>query len=98
VSSVSALKSVDAELYRNLIFIKRYQGDIADLGLTFSTMEDVFGRKQLVELKPNGSHIDVNQSNCTLIFHYTFTFKFESIKVKFMLIDMSIFQTCNISF
>jgi hypothetical protein len=30
------LPSFDAELYRNLTYIKHYEGDVADLDLTFS--------------------------------------------------------------
>jgi ubiquitin-protein ligase E3 B len=30
------LPSFDSELYRNLTYIKHYEGDVADLDLTFS--------------------------------------------------------------
>jgi ubiquitin-protein ligase E3 C len=29
------LASLDPELYKNLLFVKNYQGDFEDLGLTF---------------------------------------------------------------
>ena len=35
-SYMDELPSFDAELYRNLTYIKHYDGDVADLDLTFS--------------------------------------------------------------
>jgi ubiquitin-protein ligase E3 B len=35
-SYMDELPSFDSELYRNLTYIKRYEGDVADLDLTFS--------------------------------------------------------------
>lgn len=35
-SYMDELPSFDAELYRNLTYIKHYEGDVADLDLTFS--------------------------------------------------------------
>ncbi|ELV09550.1 Ubiquitin-protein ligase E3B [Tupaia chinensis] len=43
-SSVDELPSLDSEFYKNLTSIKRYDGDIADLGLTLSYDEDVMGQ------------------------------------------------------
>ena len=35
-SYMDELPSFDSELYRNLTYIKHYEGDVADLDLTFS--------------------------------------------------------------
>ena len=35
---------MDAELYRNLLSVKFYEGDVADLCLDFTATVDVFGR------------------------------------------------------
>ncbi|ELK31454.1 Ubiquitin-protein ligase E3B [Myotis davidii] len=43
-SSVDELPSLDSEFYKNLTSIKRYDGDISDLGLTLSYDEDVMGQ------------------------------------------------------
>ena len=30
------LSSLDAELYKNMTYVKHYDGDVSDLGLTFT--------------------------------------------------------------
>lgn len=40
------LQSLDAELYRNLLSVKFYEGDVADLCLDFTATTDVFGRSE----------------------------------------------------
>ncbi|KAJ3336451.1 hypothetical protein HDU93_002806 [Gonapodya sp. JEL0774] len=39
------LPSLDPELYKNLTFLKHYEGDCSDLGLSFTIDEDIFGKK-----------------------------------------------------
>ena len=38
--TVSDLRFLDEQLYKNLIFLKTYEGDVADLGLTFSYVDN----------------------------------------------------------
>ncbi|KHJ75141.1 HECT-domain protein, partial [Oesophagostomum dentatum] len=38
------LSQLDPELYRNLTFVKKYDGDVSDLSLTFSIDEDFHGQ------------------------------------------------------
>lgn len=57
------LISVDAQLYNNLLFLKTFDGDAADLCLTFSVANDDFGGNTEINLVPNGSNIDVTNSN-----------------------------------
>lgn len=60
---VSELRSLDAELYKNLLFLKSYEGNVSDLSLSFSVQEVEFGVMNSIDLKPNGSSIDVSNSN-----------------------------------
>nr|XP_020657546.1 ubiquitin-protein ligase E3B [Pogona vitticeps] len=62
-SSVDELPSLDSEFYKNLTSIKRYDGDIGDLGLTLSYDEDVMGQLVCHELVPGGKTIPVTNEN-----------------------------------
>ncbi|KAG5555349.1 hypothetical protein RHGRI_012776 [Rhododendron griersonianum] len=48
------LPSLDPELYRHLIFLKRYEGDIADLELYFVIENNEYGEQTEEELLPRG--------------------------------------------
>jgi len=67
--AVASLATLDAELYKQLLFLKRYEGDPADLALTFAVHDDSqLGsavRPAMVDLRNNGSNLDVNRGNCT---------------------------------
>lgn len=54
------LKSLDADLYKSMIFIKNYEGDIRDLCLTFSLSNN--DRKE-EDLIAGGKNVEVNNSN-----------------------------------
>jgi ubiquitin-protein ligase E3 C len=59
-----ALCACPQELYKNLMFVKNYDGDVEnDLCLTFSYSTDVFGHTQEIELIPGGSSVAVTSSN-----------------------------------
>lgn len=62
-SPLDELPSLDAEFYKNLTWIKRYDGDMSDLDLTFTYEEDVLGRLETRELEPGGSSIPVTNQN-----------------------------------
>ncbi|KAI3648186.1 hypothetical protein MP228_006040 [Amoeboaphelidium protococcarum] len=68
------LPSLDPELYRNLMFLKNYDGNVEDLSLTFSLSSDEFGTAKTVELIPNGKNIAVTKENriryIYLVAHY----------------------------
>ena len=58
------LATLDAELHRNLMFLKTYEGDAADLCLTFTVADDSLaavggGQAGEVELVPGGARIEV---------------------------------------
>ncbi|XP_006004610.1 ubiquitin-protein ligase E3B [Latimeria chalumnae] len=62
-SSIDELPSLDSEFYKNLTSIKRYDGDVSDLGLTLSYDEDVMGQLVCHELIPGGKTIPVSNEN-----------------------------------
>lgn len=43
-NQVDDLKTLDLELYNNLMYLKYYDGDAENLGLTFSVTEEEFGK------------------------------------------------------
>ena len=55
------MESVDSEYYNSLLWIQ--DNDPADLELTFTVDEEVFGATQTRELKPGGKDIPVDQDN-----------------------------------
>ncbi|CAG5922940.1 unnamed protein product [Menidia menidia] len=62
-SSIDELPSLDSEFYKNLTSIKRYDGDVGDLGLTLSYDEDVMGQLVCHELMPGGKTMPVTNEN-----------------------------------
>ncbi len=42
-SDVNDLATLDSELYRNLMFLREYEGDVEDLALTFTASRQVYG-------------------------------------------------------
>ncbi|KAK9869663.1 hypothetical protein WA026_003411 [Henosepilachna vigintioctopunctata] len=57
------LKSLDPVLYRNLLYLRDYTGDVTDLGLDFTTVYNDLGETKVFELKPNGRNIQVTNEN-----------------------------------
>ncbi|KAF5269313.1 hypothetical protein FQR65_LT02614 [Abscondita terminalis] len=65
IDRVSAyyLKSLDPVLYRNLLYLRDYSGDVQDLGLDFTIVNNDLWETKVVELKPNGVNIPVTNYN-----------------------------------
>ena len=59
------LRSLDEDLYKNLMYVKRHTGDVADLGLTFSVdyVHPLSGKHEAINLIPNGENIPVTNQN-----------------------------------
>ncbi|KAG9068644.1 hypothetical protein KI688_010921 [Linnemannia hyalina] len=57
------MRSYDEEVFRNLMFLKKYEGDVEDLGLTFSLDEDIFGTHRTIELMRGGRDLEVTKDN-----------------------------------
>ena len=50
-------------MYKNLLSLKTYDGDVSDLGLDFSVVNNDFGQTKVEELKSGGRDIPVTNSN-----------------------------------
>ncbi|XP_077981688.1 ubiquitin-protein ligase E3C-like [Glandiceps talaboti] len=57
------LQSLDPEMYKNLLFLKNYDGDVTDLGLDFTVVDNDLGEAQVHELKPGGRDMPVTSTN-----------------------------------
>lgn len=68
------LKSLDPQLYENLLNVKYYDGNLEDLGLTMTTAVDQFGVSKEIDLVPNGSNISVTKDNCPMYIMYLVNF------------------------
>ena len=57
------IATLDTDLHRNLIQVKRYDGDASDLGLDFTVEAEILGKRVTEELIPGGSEIPVTDQN-----------------------------------
>jgi ubiquitin-protein ligase E3 C len=57
------LPSLDPELYRSLLFLKNYKGDLADLSVYFVVVNNEYGEQNEIELVEGGRDIQVTNSN-----------------------------------
>ncbi|OQV16517.1 Ubiquitin-protein ligase E3B [Hypsibius exemplaris] len=69
------LASFDADLYRNLSTLKRYPGDVAELGLNFTCDEDRLGQIISHDLGADGGDREVTEENKILYIHYMAHFR-----------------------
>uniref|UniRef100_A0A1B0FE55 Ubiquitin-protein ligase E3C n=1 Tax=Glossina morsitans morsitans TaxID=37546 RepID=A0A1B0FE55_GLOMM len=60
---IHQLASLDPELYKNLLYLKDYEGDVAELNLDFTVASSSLGQTQVLELKSQGQSISVTNSN-----------------------------------
>ncbi|KAH3832092.1 hypothetical protein DPMN_105369 [Dreissena polymorpha] len=44
---ISHLASFDPEIYKNLLFLEHYEGDVSNLGLSFTVAVDEFGKTKV---------------------------------------------------
>lgn len=63
LSYLDDMPSLDEELYRNLLFLKHYDGNVEDLSLNFTVAADEFGTAKNIELVPDGSNVPVTNEN-----------------------------------
>ncbi|RDD39745.1 Ubiquitin-protein ligase E3C [Trichoplax sp. H2] len=63
------LASLDPVMYKNLLSLKSYQGDIADLELNFTVVNENLGEAEVVDLKPGGQNIAVTPENLIEYIH-----------------------------
>ncbi|KAH9545895.1 hypothetical protein CY35_12G070200 [Sphagnum magellanicum] len=57
------LPSLDPELYRSLLILKNYKGDLADLSVYFVVVNNEYGEQNEIELVEGGRDIQVTNSN-----------------------------------
>lgn len=62
-SFLDELSTLDPELYRNLMYVKHYDGDVKELCLDFTVTEESFGKRHVIELKPGGGDTSVTNEN-----------------------------------
>ncbi|KAH0457572.1 hypothetical protein IEQ34_012887 [Dendrobium chrysotoxum] len=62
-SFLDELSTLDSELYRNLMYLKHYDGDVEDLSLDFTVTEEVCGKRIVRELRPGGRNVAVTNEN-----------------------------------
>ncbi|XP_038719219.1 E3 ubiquitin-protein ligase UPL6 [Tripterygium wilfordii] len=63
------LPSLDPELYRHLIFLKHYKGDLSELELYFVIVNNEYGEQIEEELLPGGRNIRVTNENVITFIH-----------------------------
>jgi ubiquitin-protein ligase E3 C len=63
LNMLADLSTIDPDLYKNLLFLKTYDGDAADLCLTFTITNNDFGGNKEIALVPNGGNLEVTNEN-----------------------------------
>lgn len=74
-SFLDELSTLDPELYRNLMYVKHYGGDVKELSLDFTITEESFGKMHVIELKPGGKDVSVTNENKLQYVHAIADFK-----------------------
>ncbi|CAF4531060.1 unnamed protein product [Rotaria sp. Silwood1] len=72
---IDHLASLDPEMYKNLLYLKNYNGNVEDLGLDFTIVNSEIGQTQIIELKPNGRNIAVTDENRIEYIHLVANYK-----------------------
>lgn len=64
LDDLASLDSFDSDLYRGLIYLKNYTGDVeSDLSLNFTVTDEEFGERTVHELVPGGANVAVTNKN-----------------------------------
>jgi len=72
---IDHLDSLDPQLYKSLLYLRTYQGDVADLGLDFTMVADDFGETRVDLLKAEGDSIPVTEENRIEYIHLVADYK-----------------------
>lgn len=62
-SFLDDLSTLDPELYKNLMYVKLFDGDVKELSLDFTVTEELLGQRVVTELKPGGKNVAVTNEN-----------------------------------
>jgi len=57
------IEMIDNEVYKSLLQMFEYQGDIEDLCLDFTVTEECMGETKVIELIDNGAEVDITNDN-----------------------------------
>merc|ERR1712232_879445 len=68
-NSLNDLPSLDEELYKNLMFLKTYDGDVEDLGLTFTVTDTAYGASREIPLLSGGDEMPVTNRTRLIYIH-----------------------------
>ncbi|KAJ9476742.1 putative E3 ubiquitin-protein ligase HUL5 [Pseudozyma hubeiensis] len=63
LDDLGSIDTLDKELYKGLISLKNYQGNVEDLSLNFTVTDEEFGVSMTRELVPGGANIPVTNLN-----------------------------------
>ncbi|KAF9567255.1 hypothetical protein EC968_003459 [Mortierella alpina] len=63
VNYLDDLPSLDPDLYKGLMFLKNYEGNVEDLSLSFTVNDEEMGQTITRELIPNGGNTLVTRAN-----------------------------------
>ncbi|CAF4402730.1 unnamed protein product [Rotaria socialis] len=72
---IDHLASLDPEMYKNLLYLKNYTGNVEDLGLDFTIVNSEIGQTQVIELKANGRNTAVTEENRIEYIHLVANYK-----------------------
>ena len=72
---IDHLQSLDPMLYKNLLYLKNYDGDVQDLGLDFTIVSEEVGQAHVEEMKAGGANIPVTNENRIEYIHLVADFK-----------------------
>ncbi|GAB6029035.1 hypothetical protein CHUAL_004823 [Chamberlinius hualienensis] len=93
---IDHLCSLDPVLYRNLLSLKQYDGDVTDLGLDFTVVNEEMGETKVAELEPGGSKIPVTESNKIRYIHLMAHYKLNrQIKAQCDAFKQGLFNVVN---
>ena len=96
VSKVEDLLILDAELYKNIMFLKHYEGDVADLALTFSTSKQVLDKQVVIDLVHDGRNVDVtNDNRIQYIYKFTRYVLDDQFQLQTSCFIKGFYQICN---
>ncbi|KAF9591719.1 hypothetical protein IFM89_006065 [Coptis chinensis] len=62
-SFLDELSTLDPELYRNLMYVKNYNGEVMELSLDFTVTDEYYGKHVVTELIPGGKDVAVTNEN-----------------------------------
>ncbi|CAK8689122.1 unnamed protein product [Clavelina lepadiformis] len=72
---INHLQSLDPDFYKNLMFLRSYDGDVAELDLNFTVVDDSFGETKVTELVRGGHDISVTNKNRVRYIHLLSNYK-----------------------